>query len=272
MDVLLAPTVNLHRSPLGGRHFEAFSEDPLLTGVIAAQYVAGVQEHGVAAVVKHFVANDAETDRFTVDNLVSERALRELYLAPFEIVVAAGVWGVMAAYNKVNGVPMTEHAPLLRGVLKGEWGFDGVVVSDWFAARDTEATARGGLDVAMPAAGSPWGSGWPPRSAPAPSNPRSSMTRYAGCCAWPHASAPCPGRGRPWRRATVRRPWTGRNWPARSPPGPSSWRATRTECFRWTPRACAASPCSGRRPATCASSAAAAPRSSRRTWSRPWTA
>ncbi|WP_245642106.1 beta-glucosidase family protein [Nonomuraea candida] len=157
VDVLLAPTVNLHRSPLGGRHFEAFSEDPLLTGAIAAPYVAGVQEHGVAAVVKHFVANDAETDRLTVDVVVSERALREVYLAPFEAVVAAGVWGVMAAYNKVNGVTMTEHAALQRGVLKGEWGFDGCVVSDWFAARGTEATARGGLDVAMPAAGSPWG-------------------------------------------------------------------------------------------------------------------
>ncbi|MBV1855924.1 glycoside hydrolase family 3 C-terminal domain-containing protein [Catellatospora tritici] len=157
VHVLLAPTVNLHRSPLGGRHFEAYSEDPLLTGAIGAGYVRGVQEHSVATTVKHFVANDAETERFTVDNQVSEKALRELYLAPFETIVAAGAWGVMAAYNKVNGTTMTEHAPLQRDVLKGEWGFDGFIVSDWTAARDTVATVTGGLDVAMPGIGSPWG-------------------------------------------------------------------------------------------------------------------
>lgn len=157
LHVLLAPTVNLHRSPLGGRHFEAYSEDPLLTAAIGVGYVTGVQDQGVAATVKHFVANDSETDRFTVDAQVAERALRELYLAPFEAIVAAGAWAVMSAYNQVNGVTMTAHAALQRGVLKGEWGFDGVIVSDWFAARDTEATALGGLDIAMPAAGSPWG-------------------------------------------------------------------------------------------------------------------
>jgi beta-glucosidase len=157
VHVLLAPTVNLHRSPLGGRHFEAYSEDPLLTGAIGAAYVQGVQDHSVGTTVKHFVANDAETDRLTVNNIVSDRALRELYLAPFETIVDAGAWGVMAAYNQVNGVTMTEHDELQNGVLKGEWGFDGFIVSDWFAARDTEASARGGLDLAMPAAGSPWG-------------------------------------------------------------------------------------------------------------------
>ncbi|NUT36304.1 MAG: glycosyl hydrolase [Hamadaea sp.] len=157
VHVLLAPTVNLHRSPLGGRHFEAYSEDPLLTGAIGAAYVQGVQEQGVGTTVKHFVANDAESERFTVDNRVSERALRELYLTPFEMIVRAGAWGVMSAYNQVNGVSMTEHAELQNGVLKGEWGFDGFVVSDWFAARDTAGAARGGTDVAMPAAGSPWG-------------------------------------------------------------------------------------------------------------------
>ena len=158
VHVLLAPTVNLHRSPLGGRHFEAYSEDPLLTGAIGACYVAGVQDHGVATTVKHFVANDFETDRFTVSVEVGDRALRELYLAPFEIIVRdAGAWGVMSAYNAVNGVSMTCNAVLQRGVLKDEWGFDGAVVSDWLAARDTVATALGGLDVAMPAMGSPWG-------------------------------------------------------------------------------------------------------------------
>ncbi|MFD5816421.1 beta-glucosidase [Streptomyces sp. NPDC127038] len=151
VHVLLAPTVNLHRSPLGGRHFEAYSEDPLLTGAIGAGYVRGVQSGGVATTVKHFVANDAETDRFTVDNLVSERALRELYLAPFETIVAtARPWGVMTAYNSVNGTTMSEHGRLVNDVLRGEWGFDGFNVSDWRAARDTRAAIEGGLDVAMP--------------------------------------------------------------------------------------------------------------------------
>ncbi|MGW4060137.1 glycoside hydrolase family 3 protein [Amycolatopsis sp. NPDC004747] len=151
VHVLLAPTVNLHRSPLGGRHFECYSEDPLLTGMIGAGYVTGVQDGGVAVTVKHFVANDFETERFTVDVLVGERALRELYLAPFELIVRrAKPWGIMAAYNGVNGVTMTQHAELLNGVLREEWGFDGFVVSDWLAARDTVASANGGLDVAMP--------------------------------------------------------------------------------------------------------------------------
>ncbi|WP_328452847.1 glycoside hydrolase family 3 C-terminal domain-containing protein [Streptomyces sp. NBC_00386] len=151
VHVLLAPTVNLHRSPLGGRHFEAYSEDPLLTGAIGGGYVRGVQSGGVATTVKHFVANDAETDRFTVDNLVSERALRELYLAPFEAIVgSARPWGVMTAYNSVNGTTMSEHRRLVNEVLRGEWGFDGFNVSDWMAARSTKAAIEGGLDVAMP--------------------------------------------------------------------------------------------------------------------------
>ncbi|WP_407696434.1 beta-glucosidase family protein [Sphaerisporangium corydalis] len=157
VHVLLAPTINIHRSPLGGRHFECFSEDPLLTGEIGAAYVEGVQDGGVAATPKHFVANDSETDRFTVDVVVGEQALREIYLAPFERVVRAGAWGVMAAYNSVGGTTMTEHAGLLNGVLKGEWGFDGFVVSDWTAARSTDAPALGGLDVVMPGPYGPWG-------------------------------------------------------------------------------------------------------------------
>ncbi|MFC9230004.1 beta-glucosidase [Streptomyces decoyicus] len=151
VHVLLAPTVNLHRSPLGGRHFECYAEDPLLTGVIGAGYVRGVQEGGVGTTVKHFVGNDAETDRFTVDNRIAPRPLRELYLAPFEhIVEHARPWGVMTAYNQVNGATMTEHRALVQDVLRGEWGFDGVNVSDWTAARDTVRALRGGLDVAMP--------------------------------------------------------------------------------------------------------------------------
>ena len=151
VHVLLAPTVNLHRSPLGGRHFEAYSEDPYLTGLIGAGYVNGVQSGGVGTTVKHFVANDAETDRFTVNNTVSERALRELYLAPFEIIVEnAHPWGIMTAYNTVNGTTMTEHHYLVNEVLRGEWGFDGYNVSDWMAARSTVGAIEGGLDVAMP--------------------------------------------------------------------------------------------------------------------------
>ncbi|MEV7086929.1 glycoside hydrolase family 3 C-terminal domain-containing protein [Streptomyces sp. NPDC093085] len=151
VHVLLAPTVNLHRSPLGGRHFEAYSEDPYLTGEIGTGYVLGVQDGGVSTTVKHFVANDAETDRFTVDNLVAPRPLRELYLAPFEAIVAnAHPWGIMAAYNQVNGSTMTEHRYLQNEVLRGEWGFDGFIVSDWLAARSTVGALLGGLDVAMP--------------------------------------------------------------------------------------------------------------------------
>ncbi|WP_395371546.1 beta-glucosidase [Streptomyces tubercidicus] len=151
VHVLLAPTVNLHRSPLGGRHFECYAEDPLLTGVIGAGYVCGVQEGGVGTTVKHFVGNDAETDRLTVDNRIAPRPLRELYLAPFEYIVEnARPWGVMTAYNQVNGSTMTEHRALVQDVLRGEWGFDGCNVSDWMAARDTVRALRGGLDVAMP--------------------------------------------------------------------------------------------------------------------------
>ncbi|GAA0531281.1 beta-glucosidase [Saccharopolyspora thermophila] len=157
VDVLLAPTVNLQRSPYGGRHFECFSEDPLLTGRIGAAYVRGVQSGGVGATVKHFVANDSETERMTLDVRVDERALREIYLAPFETIVRdAAPWLVMAAYNRVNGHTMTEH-PMLLDVLKGEWGFDGVVVSDWYATRSTADSGRGGLDLAMPGPDSRWG-------------------------------------------------------------------------------------------------------------------
>ncbi|GAA3395975.1 glycoside hydrolase family 3 protein [Streptomyces roseoviridis] len=151
VHVLLAPTVNLHRSPLGGRHFETYSEDPHLTGAIGTGYVRGVQDGGVGTTVKHFVANDAETDRFTVDNRIAPRPLRELYLAPFQAIVEnARPWGIMTAYNQVNGVTMTEHRYLVNEVLRGEWGFDGFNVSDWMAARSTTGGIAGGLDVAMP--------------------------------------------------------------------------------------------------------------------------
>jgi beta-glucosidase len=157
VHVLLGPTVNLHRTPLGGRHFECYSEDPLLSGEIGAAFVAGVQAHGVGTTVKHLVGNDFETDRMTVDVRIGDRALREIYLAPFERVVRGGGWGVMSAYNGVNGLPMASNGPLQSAILKDEWGFDGFVVSDWRAARETVGAALGGLDVAMPALENPWG-------------------------------------------------------------------------------------------------------------------
>ncbi|WND39114.1 glycoside hydrolase family 3 C-terminal domain-containing protein [Streptomyces sp. BB1-1-1] len=156
VDVVLAPTLNLHRSPLAGRHFECFSEDPALTGRTGAALIRGIQALGVAATAKHYVGNDSETDRLTVDVRASERTLREVYLAPFEAAVEAGVWLVMAGYNAVGGTTMTA-SPLLTEPLKGEWGFDGVAVSDWAAVRSTEETGRAALDLAMPGPDSPWG-------------------------------------------------------------------------------------------------------------------
>ena len=151
IHVLLAPTVNLHRSPFGGRNFECYSEDPLLSGRLAAAFVRGVQSRGVAAVVKHFVANDSEHERHTIDVRADERTLRETALAPFEAAVAdGGVWGVMSSYNRLNGTHCCEHEWLLDTVLRDEWGFDGFVVSDWFAARSTVGSARAGMSLEMP--------------------------------------------------------------------------------------------------------------------------
>jgi beta-glucosidase len=158
VDVLLAPTINLMRTPLGGRGFECFSEDPVLTARIAVAYVRGVQDAGVAATLKHYVGNDSETERWSYDAHIAGHVLRELYLVPFEACVReAGAALVMAAYNKVNGKLMTEHGHLLKDVLKAEWGFDGVVISDWHAARSTMATALATLDLAMPGPDGPWG-------------------------------------------------------------------------------------------------------------------
>jgi beta-glucosidase len=154
VDVVLGPTINLHRSPLGGRHFECFSEDPWLSGELGAAYVEGMQEQGVAATPKHYVANDSETDRFTVDVRVDERALRELYLLPFERTVEAGAWAIMSSYNSVNGVTMSEN-DLLETPLNSEWGFDGVVMSDWTAVRSLDAVPAS-QDLAMPGPAPAW--------------------------------------------------------------------------------------------------------------------
>jgi beta-glucosidase len=157
VDVLLGPTINLHRSPLGGRHFEAFSEDPLLTGRIAAAYVRGLQSRGVGGCPKHYVCNDSETERQSYAVDVDERPLRELYMAPFERTVReTAAWSVMAAYSGVRGTPMTE-SDLLRDPLEENWGFDGLVMSDWYATHSTVAAGRAALDLVMPGPDGPWG-------------------------------------------------------------------------------------------------------------------
>ncbi|MBQ7661327.1 MAG: glycoside hydrolase family 3 C-terminal domain-containing protein [Clostridia bacterium] len=131
IDVWLAPGVNLHRFPLCGRNFEYYSEDPYLTGVMAAELIQGVQAHGVPCAIKHFIANERETNRLQNDSRMSERALRELYLVPFKLGVNAGVGVVMTSYNLLNGTETAENAELIRGILRGEWGFDGLVTTDW---------------------------------------------------------------------------------------------------------------------------------------------
>lgn len=157
-SVLLGPTVNLHRTPLAGRNFECYSEDPHLTAALALSYVRAVQAEGVAACIKHFVCNDAEFERHTISSDVDVRPLRELYLHPFEVAVRDGqVWSVMSSYNRINGTYASEHQPLLREVLKGEWGFDGLVMSDWFGTSTTEGAALGGLDLEMPGPGRVFG-------------------------------------------------------------------------------------------------------------------
>ena len=151
VDVVLGPGVNIKRHPLCGRNFEYFSEDPVVSGELGTAMVRGIQSRGVGACLKHFAANSQEHARMVSDSVVDERTLRELYLAPFEHVVRhARPWSVMTAYNKLNGVYCSEHEWLLREVLRGEWGFDGAVVSDWGAMSSNVASVRAGLDLCMP--------------------------------------------------------------------------------------------------------------------------
>jgi beta-glucosidase len=150
--VLLGPNVNLHRTPIGGRTFECYSEDPELSGALAAAYVQGVQSHDVAVTVKHFVCNDTEIERMTVDVQIDDRPLRELYLRPFERAVKeGGAWGIMSSYNKLNGEHTAQHRGLLTDILRTEWGFDGFVVSDWFGVHEAVSAANAGLNIEMPA-------------------------------------------------------------------------------------------------------------------------
>lgn len=149
--ILLAPTVNIHRSPLAGRNFECFSEDPYLSARMAVAYIKGVQSQNVGTAVKHYVGNDSEFQRTTISSEVRERALREIYLPPFKAAVQeAHTWAVMASYNKVNGTYASESPYLLTDILRNEWGFEGLVMSDWFGTKSTAAAVNAGLDLEMP--------------------------------------------------------------------------------------------------------------------------
>ena len=148
--ILLGPTVNMHRSPLGGRNFESFSEDPYLAQRMAVNYISGLQKQGVGACVKHYLCNDQEYDRYFLSSDVTERALREIYMLPFEgAILEAGSWSVMSSYNRINGTWASEHDRLLLDVLKEEWAFDGLVISDWYGTYSPEVVP-GGLDLEMP--------------------------------------------------------------------------------------------------------------------------
>ncbi len=154
VDVVLGPGLNIKRSPLAGRCFEYFSEDPFLSGKLAAAYIRGIQSCGVAASPKHFAVNSQELRRMASNSVLDERTLREIYLTGFEIAVREGEpWTIMSSYNLVNGVYANENKHLLTEILRDEWGFDGMVVTDWGGGNDVVAAARAGGGVEMPAPG-----------------------------------------------------------------------------------------------------------------------
>ncbi len=149
--MVLAPTINIVRTPVWGRNFETYSEDPFLAGTLGTAYVHGLQDEGVGASLKHYAVNNQEVGRMSVSVKIDERTLREIYLAAFEMVVkAANPWTVMASYNRINGVYATDNRYLLTDILKGEWGYGGVVVSDWGAVHSTAPSANAGMDLEMP--------------------------------------------------------------------------------------------------------------------------
>ena len=149
-NILLAPGMNLYRAPMNGRNFEYLGEDPVLAGEMASAFITGVQGQGVMVTAKHFLANEEEINRNNISSEVDERTLRELYLKPFQIVVRNGALGVMTSYNLLNGVHASQNGFLINTILKGEWGFKGMVMSDWGSCYDAAGMANGGLDLEMP--------------------------------------------------------------------------------------------------------------------------
>ncbi|KAG7832867.1 hypothetical protein KL943_004315 [Ogataea angusta] len=154
VHVILGPTANIQRVPLGGRGFESFSEDPYLSGILSAAYINGFQKTGLAATMKHYVGNDQEHERFSSNSVISQRALREIYLRPFEIAIKESKpKGIMTSYNRVNGVHVSEDRFLLTEILQNQWGYQGLIMSDWTGTYSTTEALLAGLDLEMPGPG-----------------------------------------------------------------------------------------------------------------------